>query len=219
MRETGPRGSDAVRFGPRRGCVVSMVRGGMGVPTGAAPTPAPAPLAPLASCCRASISLVKDLPRSNAGGLLALMLDEDRRRGCSSGTGPNPAPGPRPSNVALALARSRSFSLSSGGGVGGNSERLIGGSECWRPPVGRGRCLTRWEAAQEMLSRGRSSMPRAADRVLGLWSTALPVPSVLPELPLNMPGAPLRRSEVAMRRAFPKYSLALRFLTLASLGR
>lgn len=45
----------------------------------------------------------------------------------------------------------------SGGGVGGNMLRLTGGSDCcrdllWRPG------FTRLEAANEMLSRGRSSL-------------------------------------------------------------
>ena len=46
----------------------------------------------------------------------------------------------------------------SGGGVGGNMLRLIGGADCCRALLVRSG-LTRFEAANEMVSKGRSSLP------------------------------------------------------------
>lgn len=46
----------------------------------------------------------------------------------------------------------------SGGGVGGNMLRLIGGADCCRAALLVRSSLTRFEAANEMVSRGRSSL-------------------------------------------------------------
>lgn len=53
----------------------------------------------------------------------------------------------------------------SGGGVGGNMLRLIGGADCCRPLLCRSG-LTRFEAANDMFSGGRSSMLASSALIL-----------------------------------------------------
>ena len=86
----------------------------------------------------------------------------------------------------------RGASPDSGGGVGGKTLRLMGGADCWRVEREVMSFRTKFEAAKEMFSVGRSSLARA-EALICSWRS-------VPAKPVKA----LALSDEATRRALPR---------------
>lgn len=120
----------------------------------------------------------------NVEGLVLLGPSDDRGR--------PPLMGPTLLGTPTLLPAESGARSASGGGVGGKTVRLSGGSDCCRTALLRRSGLTRFEAAKEIFSMGRSS---GGSGGLGVaFLTSEPV----------KPVKALLRSLAATRRAFPR---------------